>query len=90
MKIVEEDKIRIQSLGRIAGSALRIHQAFQQRPLGSICFLSKETELSPLAVTGALRALEKAGIVKEITGRKRNRIFAYEKYLEIISQGTEL
>jgi len=89
MKIAEEDKIRIQSLGRAAGSALRIHQAFQQRPLGSIRFLSNETELSPPAVTGALRAMEKAGIVKEITGRKRNRIFAYEKYLEIIRQGTE-
>lgn len=89
MKIAEEDKIRIQSLGRAAGSALRIHQAFQQRPLGSIRFLSKETELSPPAVTGALRAMEKAGVVKEITGRKRNRIFAYEKYLEIIRQGTE-
>ncbi len=89
MKIAEEDKIRIQSLGRAAGSALRIHQAFQQRPLGSIRFLSKETELSPPAVTGALRAMENAGIVKEITGRKRNRIFAYEKYLEIIRQGTE-
>ncbi len=89
MKIAEEDKIRIQSLGRAAGSAIRIHQAFQQRPLGSIRFLSKETELSPPAVTGALRAMAKAGIVKEITGRKRNRIFAYEKYLEIIRQGTE-
>jgi DNA-binding Lrp family transcriptional regulator len=75
-------------MGRIAGSALRVHEALQKRPLGSIRILSKETKLSAPAVTGALMKLEKDGIVKEITGRKRNRIFAYEKYLEIIRQGT--
>jgi DNA-binding MarR family transcriptional regulator len=75
-------------MGRIAGSALRVHEALQKRPLGSIRILSKETQLTTPAVTGALMKLEMVGMVKEITGRKRNRIFAYEKYLEIIRQGT--
>jgi len=30
-----------------------------------------------------------AGIVREITGRKRNRIFAYERYLAILREGTD-
>jgi Fic family protein len=90
LKIAEEDKERIQTLGRVAGSALRLHRVFQQRPLGSIRFLAKETSLSHPSVTAALRALDKINIVKEITGKKRNRIFAYDKYLEVIRQGTEL
>lgn len=90
LNIAEKDKERIQSLGRVAGSALRLHRVFQQRPLGSIRFLAKETSLSHPSVTAALRALDKINIVKEITGKKRNRIFAYDKYLEVIRQGTEL
>jgi Fic family protein len=88
LDVAKQDRIRIQRMGRIAGSALRVHEALQKRPLGSIRILSKETKLSTPAVTGALMKLEKDGMVKEITGRKRNRIFAYEKYLEIIRQGT--
>ena len=35
--------------------------------------------------------LERAtlGIVQEITGRQRNRAFAYQNYLKILSEGTE-
>jgi hypothetical protein len=36
-----------------------------------------------------VNALEKLGIVREITGRKRERVFAYGRYLEILSEGTE-
>ena len=88
MKIDEEDKKRIQGLGRIAVSALRLHRVFQQRPLCTIRFLAKETSLSQPSVTAALRSLEKAKVVKEITGKKRNRIFVYDRYLEIINQAT--
>ena len=36
--------------------------------------------------------LERAtlGIVQEITGRQRNRAFAYQDYLKILSEGTEV
>jgi len=84
-----EDRSRIQSLGRVSGSALRIHQALQQRPLVSITHLVAETRLSPPTAASALAALAKAGIVRETTGRKRNRLFAYDRYLAILREGTE-
>jgi hypothetical protein len=33
--------------------------------------------------------LVEIGILKEMTGKSRNRIFAYEAYLEILAAGTE-
>jgi Fic family protein len=84
-----EDRARIQSLGRVSGSALRIHQALQRRPLVSITHLVSETRLSPPTAASALAALAKAGIVRETTGRKRNRLFAYDRYLAILREGTE-
>jgi hypothetical protein len=33
--------------------------------------------------------LEKLGIVHELTGRQRNRLFVHDRYLQILSEGTE-
>jgi Fic family protein len=88
--IAEEDRKKIRELGRKAGSALRIHQVLQGRPIANIPFLSRKTKISPPTVTGVLDALQKIGIVKEVTGRKRNRLYAYEKCLDILRQGTEV
>jgi Fic family protein len=88
--IAEEDRKKIRDLGRKAGSALRIHQVLQGRPIANIPFLSSKTEISPPTVAGVLDALQEIGIVKEVTGRKRNRLYAYEKCLDILRQGTEI
>jgi len=36
----------------------------------------------------ALNALTKLGIVKEITGKARNKIYVYHKYLDALNEGT--
>ena len=89
-KIAEEDRSQIHLLKRKAGSALRIHQSLQKRPLASIHSLAKETKLTVPTVTAAISALQKIGIVKEITGRRRNRFFSYRKYMDILMRGTEV
>jgi Fe2+ or Zn2+ uptake regulation protein len=48
------------------------------------------TQLSPATVNACLRELEKLGIVKEITGQKRNRLYSYVEYIQIMNEGTEL
>ena len=88
--IAEEDRKKIRDLGRRASSALRIHEVLQGRPIANIRFLTRKTKISPPTVTGVLDALQRIGIVKEVTGRKRNRLYAYEKCLDILRQGTEM
>ena len=88
-QISEADQHVIQGLGRKAGSALRIHQVLQGRPIASISFLSKMTKMSPPSIAAALETLQKAKIVKEVTGRKRKRIYVYQKYLDLMNKGTE-
>jgi Fic family protein len=87
--ICNADRQVIQGLGRKAGSALRIHQVFQGRPIASIPFLSKMTKMSPPTIAAALDSLQRAKIVKEVTGRKRKRIYVYQKYLDLMNKGTE-
>lgn len=87
-QVFRDDRAAIQSLGRSAGSALRVHEVLQKRPLGSIASLAREAGLSVPTTTLALRGLEKLGIVREITGRERSRLYSYHAYLTRLSEGT--
>jgi len=89
VELFRTDRERIQALGRASGSALRVHHELQRRPLSSIGRLSKATRLSVPTVTKALDDLAKLKIVRETTGRQRNRIFIYRQYLDTLNQGTE-
>jgi Fic family protein len=86
--LANEDRRLIHRIGRLSGSCHQMHQILLRRPISTIGFLSKETGLSIPTVTNGLQALIKAGLVKEITGRRRHRFFSYKKYLEIIHEGT--
>ncbi|MDQ0327672.1 Fic family protein [Rhodopseudomonas julia] len=87
--LFKEDRERITNESDRAGSALRIHELFQQNPFLSSNQLVEKTGLSAPTVNAALAELEKMGIVEEITGRKRGRVFSYQRYLAILSEGTD-
>ena len=44
--------------------------------------------LSFPAAAAGMGSLEELGIVREITGKKRNRVFAHSDYLALLSEGT--
>ncbi|MBI9079568.1 MAG: hypothetical protein JEY79_07500 [Pseudodesulfovibrio sp.] len=41
-------------------------------------------------VNNSLRNLERVGIVKEVSGRKRNRVYAYSEYIRIMDMGLDI
>lgn len=83
------DAARVQTLGRAAANVLRVVDALRRRPLASIDELSQRLGLSFPTVARAIEALEKLGIVREITGKKRERVFAYQAYLDVLNEGTQ-
>ena len=90
MRLSAADGERINGLKRISGSAHLIHKAMLERPMASPKWIQKKTKLSPATVNTCLRELEKLGIVKEVTGQKRNRLYSYAQYIRIMNEGTEL
>ena len=90
LSLFQEDQARLQQTGRAAGSALRVHQVLQERPIASLQELANRTELSFPAVTAGMQTLEKLGVARELTGKKRNRLFGYDQYLAILGEGTEV
>jgi len=83
----QKDKSRTSELGRQAGSANQIIDALFEQPIASVNKLIELTGLTAATVGKVLDVLEQqASIVKEITGQKRNRVFAYTAYIEILNQ----
>lgn len=88
--LFQEDTQKIQAVGRAAGSALRVFQVLCQRPLLTLNEAVQQAGLTFPAVAKSMDTLTRLGVTREITGKQRNRIFAYNRYLHILSEGTEL
>lgn len=89
VRLFQDDRARVAALGRTAGSALRVLGALQERPVSTAGAIAGHTRLSVPAVNKTLLTLEGAGLVRELTGRPRHRLFSYDAYLRILGEGTE-
>ncbi len=75
--------------GQLAASpsALAVFAQLQRRPISNVTLLKELTGLTFPTVAAALARMAKLGIVKELTGGHRNRLFAYAPYVALLSAG---
>lgn len=88
--LVGHDREAIMTLRRASPSALRIHESLIRRPIATSSRLVEETGLTAATVNRALANLQHLGIARELTSRKRNRLYSYGAYMDILNQGTDL
>ncbi|WP_206453811.1 Fic family protein [Aurantimonas marina] len=88
VELFKQDRERITADSDRVGSALRVHDLFQQTPYLTGNQIVHRTGLSAPTVNAALADLERMGVLEEVTGRKRGRVFSYRRYLAILSEGT--
>ena len=88
-RMFRTDQATIESAGRRASTTLRVHEAFKARPIQSMASAAATTGLSFSAVSSAMNLLVELQIARELTGRRRNRLFAYDRYLADLAEGTE-
>ena len=84
-----DDLAKLTALGRAAGNIIRIHQQMQLQPVTSANALATKLDMAVNTARSALTQLQSLGIVREITGGKYGRLYAYDAYLSILSEGTE-
>lgn len=89
IELIDGDRKKIEGLGRRAASVLRIHQYAQTHPILSIATAAGQLGITFPTVAAAMGHMLQLGIIREITGKQRGRVFAYSGYLEILNEGTE-
>lgn len=83
--MAEADKASIAALGRAAPSAAQVHSALLERPIVTSNWLVEKTGLTAATVNKALENLERIGIVRQLNDARRNRLFAYGQYMDILN-----
>jgi Fic family protein len=89
MALFGEHRKRIETLGRPAASVLLVYRHLQRTPILSIVNAAPKIGISAPTVAKSLEHLRQLGIVRELTGKQRHRMFVYEPYLAILNEGME-
>jgi Fic family protein len=84
--LVDRDRAVVNGFGRSAGSAVRVHEHAAQRIVVTAGGTASSLGLSVPTVNAALARLGDAGILREVTGRRRGRVFAYADYLALLQE----
>src|SRR5260370_41712599 len=84
-----EDRAELRAIPRIAGSLLMIQEVLQAKPVTTVATLRAATGLTTPTINSLLRELESRGIIRESTGRARDRVYVYRRYLEALAAEEE-
>ncbi len=66
-----------------------MHEALKERPILSLSVAAARTSLSFPTVSAAMNRLVDMGIALEITGKSRDRLFAYDNYIAMLNEDNE-
>lgn len=88
-RIIETTRLDAMKVASLRGAdlATRAYAHLCRHPITAIQGLSDFLGVSVPTATKVLGQFTKLGLVEEITGGRRNRMFSYKAYLEILSEG---
>lgn len=89
LALFRRDRDRLHREGGHGAAVLRLHDHLQRTPVISAAKAAVAIGASVPTATTAIRKLEAAGLLRELTGGKYGRLYAYAEYLEVLSEGTE-
>lgn len=89
LSLFEKDRRTLERLGGRASTAFRVHEHLQKHPIAGIRDIQTALKVSYPTISAALTRMERLRIVREITGFKRNRVYAYAPFISLLSEGAD-
>ncbi len=86
--LFNKDGEKIKKLGRAKNSALKVFEHFKLRPLNSVPSITKRLKMTAPTARASVNHLVKLGILKEISGKQRDKMFSYKAYMDILNEET--
>ena len=86
--MIERDRHTIHEFGRGAATAARVHDLASRFVVFRPTVAADALGLSAPPVYNAVNRLEGAGILREVTGRQRGKLYVYDEYLARLNEGT--
>jgi len=74
----------------LGSNGMRLLDLLYQRPLVNVALVMQLLDVSDVTASRTIRQLESLGLLEEITGRKRDRVFRYTPYWRLFQDATEV
>jgi Fic family protein len=87
--LVTKDRGRLTNHPSATVPAIRLFEQLPEHPIVTLPRAIKLLKVSKPTAIKALDALQKAKILRETTGKKRDRVYAYHAYLQVLTKDTE-
>lgn len=89
LRLLAVDRARIAGLGRRAGTVGQVFEQMARQVVLTVPQVAPMLPMSAPTIRAAIDALVDLGIANELTGQRRNRVFAYQAYLAILGEGAQ-
>lgn len=90
LQLVESDRKKIDAVGNRSEGSKKVFEALQRSPYLTAAQAKRLSGVSFPTAMGALQTLENLGLVQEITGKQRGKIYLYTEYVRLLNEGTDL
>ena len=87
--LFDADRKRFETHKRSSGSLLRMHEVLRQRPIWQAPKLAKAMNLTVQGVRKLIATMIDEEVLREISGKERYQVYCYQRYLDILNEGTE-
>ncbi len=87
--LFEQDLQKIANLGRARFSCEQTLEYMKRLPQVTVPFLAHELVMTAPTARSALNHMTSIGVLEEMSGKKRDKVYVYRKYLEILEEGAE-
>ena len=88
--LVNKDRARVLGARNSSVTAARLLELLPRRPMVTIPAIVRLLKTSKPTAAKAVSVLERLGVLKEMTGRRRDRTYGYSAYMERLRAGTDL
>ena len=87
--LFEEDRRRIHTLKRAAINARKLHDVLCKHAIISANDAAKALELTPQTTRSLLKQLGELGIVIDVKGKRKERLYIYKQLIQLLEEGSE-
>jgi len=84
--LVAADRKRLLQSPKVGPASYRLFEMLPMMPRFTIERVRQQLDTSFPTATAAVKVMEDLGIVAEMTGQKKNRIYSYQAYVELLSR----
>lgn len=89
-RLLHSDRQRLAKHSAATVSAIRLFDQLPEHPIVTLAAVVDVLQTTKPTAAKAIHALTDAGILVERTGRQRDRVYGYQRYLKLLSADTQL